>query len=438
MKKLGMLLCAFASMALWSGSAHAAGYAFWEQGAGAMGRASAVVASPIDASTGFHNPAGLADLGGLQIYLGGTYVLQSGGYTTTLTSGSEASFDRANRGIFPPNLHLYYGVKDKWAVGFSFFNAFGLGLDWGCTGASPFPGCSRIDRVDLKTPTLQPSFSWRPSKEFSLGVGVTISSASAELARQAPIAPFPPGQVLLGADGAIGVGGVFGILYTPAPGFRIGVNYRSAVKYSFDGKADFSFDPTIPASVRANLPSDQPGTLEITTPHVISAGIAWDITKNFTLELDFHQYFWSVFEELRLKFGPPPAGGVAVPGSGCRPPAGASDVCSPRSWQDVPQFRLGAEWRATPSFTLRGGYIFDLTPVPSSTVDPVLPDANRHDFSIGFGYQLARSFRLDFAYLLVYFTPRNAPTPLDATRETRAGEYNTVGHLFGLNFGLSF
>jgi long-chain fatty acid transport protein len=442
MKTRLVALISLGTAALWSGTALGAGYAFWEQGGAATGRAGAVVAGVNDPSMGFYNPAGLADLGGTRLSIGGTWTIPLGGYT----NADGQTFDRSLRPIFPPHLHLYHSVKDKWALGISVFNAFGLGIDWKCStpsAAGDFPGCARIDRVDLKTPTIQPTFSWRLSKEFSLGLGVSITFASAELFRSAFVNPFPSGNVLLGADGAVGVGGNVGFLFTPMSNVRFGLHYRSAMSLSFDGKADFTFDPSIPAAVRANFPSDQKGSIDLTTPHVLAAGIGWDITPNVTLELDWLHYWWSAFDELRLKFRADVAAGqVPVPGN-CTPAgaaAGEQHVCTPRGWMDVSQFRLGVEWRASPAFTLRGGYIFDMTPVPSRNVDPVLPDNHRHDFSIGIGYQFANAFRLDFAYLLVYFVPRDVvddPT-LFFPGETAAGRYESVAHLLALSLGFAF
>jgi long-chain fatty acid transport protein len=432
MKRLLTLWCVFASVWALSATAHASGYAIWEQGAAATGRAGAVLASPTDPSTIFFNPAGLADIGGFQAYFGGTMVLPVGGYE----AADGKAYERTLRGYFPPNLYLSYGEKDKWAAGLGLFVAFPLGIDW----QKDFPGSYRIDRVDLKIPTVQPTFSMRLSKEFSFGVGFNLALGTmAELERDLPLAPYPKGHINLGASGAMGYGGTVGILFTPVSNLRIGANYRSAMKLSFEGKAHFTFDPSIPAAIRTGLPSDQTGNLEITTPHVVGAGVAWDITPNFTIELDWQHFFWSVFEELRLKFGPPPTGGTAVPGD-CTPagsPAGVSHVCSPRNWYDSSQFRLGVEYRPTPKLAVRGGYIFDMAPVPASRVDPILPDSHRHDFSVGVGYQFTSNVRFDFAYMLVYFTRRNSPEVLQPT-ETAPGQYYTMAHLLGLNLGLKF
>lgn len=429
-----LAISALGAVTLQAGPAHAAGFSFFEQGAAATGRGGAVTATAVDASAGFYNPSGLADLSGWNVLLGGTFVLPFASYESSLGVS-----DRILRGTFPPYLHAYYSSQGKWSAGISVFNAFGLGLEWPKT----FPGTWQIQRIDLKTPTLQPTFAWRFNEMLSVGVGLTLAMGSAELQRSVPIGPYSAGSVYLGADKAFAVGAVAGVTVTPTKNFRIGVNYRSAMKYSFDnGKADFTFSDSIPAAVRTGLPADQAGSLEITTPHVISAGLAWDISDKLTLELDFAQYFWTSYSELRLKFGPPPAGGAMAPSSGCATPAtplptGRSDVCQKKEWMDVPQFRLGVDWKATPNLSLRAGYVFDITPVPSTTLDPSLPDSTRHDFSLGLGYKFSKNFSLDFSYMLVYFTERTAPTVFSPL-ETAPGKYNSIAHLFALGVGLKF
>jgi long-chain fatty acid transport protein len=433
MKRVNALvgvLAGLVGLAGFSAQANAAGFAYFEQSAAASGRASAVIASPVDGSTGFFNAAGIADLSGLTITLGGTYTVPFGSYES-----SAGTFDRVLRPTFPPYIHLYYSKQGSYGFGLSFYNAFGNGMDW----PKNFPGTYLIDRIDLRTPTLSLGGAFRPNPMISIGASVNITSASAELIRAVPIAPFAPGQVFLGADKAYGFGVSAGLLINPRKDFRIGFSYRSLMNLAFTGKADFEFSSSVPAAIRAGLPSDQTGSLDLKLPHIIGAGIAWDINQDLTIEFDFYQYFWSAFEELRLKFGPPTGGGNPVPGN-CTPAgaaAGVSHVCSPRNWQDSPQFRLGVDWRATPKLNLRAGFIFDPAPVPSASVDPILPDAHRYDVAFGIGYQFAKWFRLDFSYLLVYFAERKAPALLVPT-ETAVGTYNTTAHLFGLTIGLNF
>ena len=58
-------------------SAHAAGFAIFEQGARAMGFAGAFTAQANDPCAIFHNAAGIAFLKGKQLYLGGTLIRPS-------------------------------------------------------------------------------------------------------------------------------------------------------------------------------------------------------------------------------------------------------------------------------------------------------------------------------------------------------------------------
>jgi len=46
-------------------------------------------------------------------------------------------------------------------------------------------------------------------------------------------------------------------------------------------------------------------------------------------------------------------------------------------------FGLGGNYEIRPGRKVRAGYIYDMTPVPSSTFDSTIPDANRHIFTLG-------------------------------------------------------
>ena len=62
------------SLALAATTAHAAGFAIFEQGARGMGFAGAFTAQTTDPSAIFHNAAGIAFLKGKHLYLGGTLI----------------------------------------------------------------------------------------------------------------------------------------------------------------------------------------------------------------------------------------------------------------------------------------------------------------------------------------------------------------------------
>jgi len=64
-------------------SAHAAGFAIFEQGARGMGFGGAFTAQTSDPSAIFHNAAGIAFLDGKQVYLGATAIAPSQDFTGT-------------------------------------------------------------------------------------------------------------------------------------------------------------------------------------------------------------------------------------------------------------------------------------------------------------------------------------------------------------------
>ncbi len=58
--------------------AHGSGFLIYEHGAGAMGMAGVFVSIGNNATTVFHNPAGMSWLEGTQVSLGGTYHYSQG------------------------------------------------------------------------------------------------------------------------------------------------------------------------------------------------------------------------------------------------------------------------------------------------------------------------------------------------------------------------
>ena len=57
-------------------------------------------------------------------------------------------------------------------------------------------------------------------------------------------------------------------------------------------------------------------------------------------------------------------------------------------------------WASNTHWDVRTGIIFDPTPVPDETLDPLFPSGDRFDFSLGVGFKKG-AFKLDAAYLLV-------------------------------------
>ncbi len=70
---------------------------------------------------------------------------------------------------------------------------------------------------------------------------------------------------------------------------------------------------------------------------------------------------------------------------------------------------------------MRGGYIFSVNTVPTSTFGPSVPDSNRHVFSIGGGYSTKRiGIDLVYQYSLSVDRTVNNGTAADGTWESNS------------------
>ena len=76
------------------------------------------------------------------------------------------------------------------------------------------------------------------------------------------------------------------------------------------------------------------------------------------------------------------------------------------------------------------GYIYDESPQPDETVSPLLPDADRNDYVVGYGF-VGNRLRFDFALMYVDFDKRTTTTNVNNFN----GTYETDAWLLGLSLG---
>ena len=160
-------------------------------------------------------------------------------------------------------------------------------------------------------------------------------------------------------------------------------------------------------------------------------GIAYSRFKPFTFEFDTTWTGWSTYDQLKVNLDTPvPVNGVMT-----------TTITTPKNWHDSWAFRFGANYEVNETMKLRAGYIYDLTPVPNSTFDPQVPDANRHIFTVGSDLKIQR-FTLGFAYNYILSESRTksnsvvvngVPAPLQAN-----GRYNSDVHSLGLSWSFQF
>ncbi len=414
--------CVFSLLtAILAGQALGGGFQLNEQGARAMAQGGAFAARANDLSAIFFNPAGLAYQKGLGAYVGGTMILPKGAFTNPTTGKTT---DMVSLTFVIPSVYLGYGMENGLAFGVGFYAPYGLGTEW----PAGWEGRYKALKTDLQHLAINPTIAYRVNDNLMIGAGMSYTWSTAKLSYNIPtyssLAPPTPattdGLVLL--DDASGSAFSFnlGAIYKPMPELSIGASYRHSAKTELEGVATI----TNAQALSSFFPGGA-GKTSINFPNQIFAGLSYDISKNFTLEVDYQWIGWSTYDTLTVEL----PNGPTFPLTG-QPLQKTSK--SAKDWTNTYMIRSGAEYRYE-SFAFRLGIIYDATPQPNATVEPMLADANRIEGTIGLGYRFSESWSVDVAYQFISFQDRTVTGPTTGDMNKFPGTYKNSANLFGLS-----
>jgi len=423
-------------------SAFAGGYQINEHGARAMGMGGAFVAQASDGSAIFFNPAGLAFQKGLKVMLGTTIILPSSTF-----KGSNKSTDMVSQTFTPIHAYITYTFDNGLAIGVGVYNPYGLGTEW----PNDWDGRQMSVKTDLTTWYINPTVAYRFSDQFSIGAGVSYVTGKVTLKQRVAtfkqLTPIPPSPVPPAGDkdGTVALDGTgnsinwnIGLLYKPTPDLSIGASYRSLTKIDFSGTAAFTDMGGLGGySVFPNFFPGGTGKTTLPCPSDLYVGVAYNITKDLTVEADFQYVGWKSFDQLKLDIplGPTfPAAGITTPLQG--------PEVLPKNWDDAYLIRVGGEYRME-KLALRAGLIYDKTPQPDASVEPMLPDANRIEVTLGLGYEISKSVNVNATYQLISFSDRNGTISYSTAPKYYPvipinGTYSNSANLIGVTLGLNF
>ncbi len=406
---VGIVVLALGLVVFPASSGWAAGFAILQQGTAAMAQGNAFVAQADDPSAIFYNPAGLTQLRRPQIYAhtvfsstNRTYLSPLGSYTT----GKHKIFAiPATYGVLP--------VTDRLVFGVGIFSPFGLGTTWPPSWAGRY----LTTLSHLQTFNVNPVAAFKVVDNLSIAVGFNVLWSKVNIQRRTLLGPFAELKSDFEGDG-IGLGYNFGLLYEPVQGVKLGLAYRSEVRVNHSGDLKLAWL----APVR--------GDAVVVYPPSLTWGIAVSSWQPLVMEFDVTWTGWSTYDYLRLDLSQP------LPGP-------TTTILQEKRWQDAWAFRLGGNYQIRPGMKVRAGYIYDLTPVPSSTFDPTVPDANRHIFTFGGDLEIDR-FTLGFAYNYILSENRSKANvltingvPLPPGLQAN-GKYKSDNHSLGFSMAYKF
>lgn len=342
----------------------ASGFAINEQGAKALGMGGAFVAQADDATAVYYNPAGITQLEGTQLSVGMSFIRPATSFKADTDNGRDSETKDQTFAI--PTLYIASKINDKISVGFGAFVNFGLGMDWkdNWDGAH-LPGGAN---AEIQTVSANPTVAFAVTKDFSVAAGLVYQTLDVTIESITPANQVFVSQPLKLEGDSDAISWNIAAHYKLGNNLRFGISYRPEVKHEVEGRGKTaSLIPDLASKFKADL----------TLPAVTQLGVAWTNNK-WTVELDGQYTEWSSYDELNPK-------GLAI---GVRE----------KNWDDVWAIRLGTQYQFNEKLALRAGIVRDYSPVPSETIDPMLPTGDRWLYTVGFGYKFNESLTLDFAY----------------------------------------
>lgn len=405
--------------------AAAAGFALIEQSASGMGNAFAgAAATAEDASTIFFNPAGMSKLSGSQFAVAGHAIDLSLKFSNNGTSQALVSpptplgpvsgdnGGQAGGTAFVPNLYVTHPINDKWTIGLGVNAPFGLKTEYDSTFVGRYQGI----KSEITSYNINPAVSYKISDTVALGGGVNYQHLEAKLTN-AVFTGGPDGIATLSANDDTW-GWNLGLLAQITPDTRVGVSYRSQLKYTLSGTAGAAIPggPTL-------LPTTNIST-DVTLPDMASLSVMHKLNDHWDLLGDATFTRWSKLDTLNVITS-----------------SGATLDTLPFKFDDSWRVSLGANYHYSERWTFKGGVAWDQTPVQDQYRTVRLPDNDRKWLSFGAKYKVSQNGAIDFGYSHLFISNasiNNTKAGLTGVASTVVGSYEGSIDILSVQYSQAF
>ncbi len=313
-----------------------------------------------DASTTWHNPAGMTLLEGKELMVGAGLVyatLKFDPDPSTPITGS----DGGDAGGPAPMLGAFYvhSLSEKWKLGITLGSLSGAALDYN----DDWTGRFLVQEVELLTLGAHPAFAYRVNDWLSVGgsVGVTYGKLDMTLAALPPPAPGN-GQVKIEDADDVEFGFQLGALIQLSERARLGIMYRSELDVDFSGDVKIN-----PVGIQTGIDTT------IDFPQTVRAGVYFDLSEKVAL---LSSVAWEDWSSLANQFISTQRGSANIP----------------RGWDDTWHVSGGIHYRLFPDWLLQAGIAYDSSPVDAEDRTPDLPIDRQWRFSLGAQHDFSERF----------------------------------------------
>ncbi|AUI88181.1 long-chain fatty acid transporter [Vibrio azureus] len=358
-------------------NAHSAGFQVNEHSASGLGRAFSGEGAVADnASVLARNPAAMTRFKEAQF--SGAFSIVDPEIDVYDVTNNEHSKDVAPM-QFVPAAYYISPINDQWAWGFGMFTNYGVATDYpDDISAGDLAGDTSLVSVNFN-----PNVAYRINEQFSLGGGVNLVYAQAELTRHQGNLTSAAGEAqkskkLISMDGdTVAFGWNVGALFELNENHRFGFGYRSKIDLDFDDGEFNSYDSGL------SSPKKVKGRLKISLPAIIELSGFHQLNDQWAVHYGWQHTDWSEFTELKAT------------SSDC-----LGGVCfqKPEHYKGNNRYSVGGAYTLNQDWTLRAGIAYD-EQAGEATLS--IPDSDRMWYTAGFTYKVQENLSLDAGFALV-------------------------------------
>lgn len=392
----------------------AAGFGTPAQGASGLGTAYAgIAASALDATTIFANPAGMTYLPNSQFVIANHLLkpevrfkdegsVKASGVPSTGGQGGDIGSL-----ILMPNIYYSHKISEDLYVGIGVNSPFGLKTEY----ENDWIGRFQTVKSQLKTININPSVAFKVNDRFSVGAGISVMRAEAELTRAVNRVVLPESYVSIKGDDW-GAGFNLGGIYKLTSDTRIGISYRSKVDLNLDGDAKFG-------SALSNSNTDV--KTKIVTPESISVSSFTQLNDSWDLLADITWTRWSRFQEINILKND-----------------GSSLTNLPQNWRNTVRYSIGAVYKLNDEIQLRSGLAFDQEAISDEYRQARIPSNDRTWLSFGASWKASKVSKLDFGFTHIFIKDakinQNQNTAALGFNGALIGEYDAEANIVAIQF----
>jgi len=316
-----------------------------------------------------------------------------------------------------PAAYYISPINENWAWGIGMFTNYGVATDY----PDDISAGDMAGDTSLLSVNINPNIAYRINESFSVGGGLNLVYAEAELTRhKGELANFVGGNAsdnLIGMTGeTFGYGWNVGAMYELNENNRFSIGYRSAVDLDFDDGEFSSYDSGIANASKVD------GRLQIELPAIIELSAFHQLNEQWAIHYGWQQTDWSSFTELKAT-SPDCNDGVA-----------GQCFYKPEKYDDNNRYSFGVTYQLNAEWTLRTGYAFD-EQAGEATLS--IPDSDRTWYSAGLTYVWSENMTIDAGFALVV-SDEGEFTETNSADQERTFEAEGTAYLTAVQLNYTF